>query len=162
MKQAAKISLSIFILLFFISGLSIGQESSKVTKNKTLSFEGESEKAELKLEIDSKTTFLKIEILCNLEAGQNKITILDPDGKKRGVFTVKTESDLTSGSKTTINENVSGSLSKHFKAPKKGVWKITFVPQKANGGAIIKLEQYYSVNDEITERDEFDPVEIEK
>lgn len=162
MKRAVKVLVSFLVIIISINSFSYGQESNKVTKTKKLIFKGESEKAELKIEIDSKTTFLKIEISCNLGAGDTKISIIDPDGKKRGEFTVKTGSDLTSGSKTIISENVNGSLSKWFRAPKKGKWILKFEPNKASGGASIKIEQSLSVNDEAINGVEIDPVEIEK
>ena len=133
MKKAVKISTAILFFMFAFLSIAFSQEEVKIDRARELSFEGESKKAEIKVNSTEEYNYLVIRINCQLSAGDMKVEILDPGGKIKGNFTVKSDETLTIGDKTTSESNVAGQMSKVFAHPVKGDWIVRAVPSSATG-----------------------------
>lgn len=141
MKNSLKITASFLIMIFAFTSFGFGQEEVKISKQKHLTFEGESKKAEVIIKATSEYNYLKIAINCMLEEGDITMDIIDPNGKKQGTFTIKTDKTTNIGSKTVIREMVSGSMNKVLSEPIKGDWIIKAIPNSAKGKAQFNITQ---------------------
>ena len=141
MKNSFKITTSILIMIFAFSSFGFGQEEVKIQKQKSLKFAGESKKAEVIIKSSSEYNYLKIAINCMLEEGDITIDIIDPNGKKQGTFTIKSDKTTNIGSKTEIREMVSGSMNKVLSEPINGEWIIRAIPSSAKGNAQFNIVQ---------------------
>lgn len=118
-----------------------GQESIKLEKTKEFSFDGETTPSAVKFNVSEEYNYLKVNIDCNLFSGIAAIELIDPNGKKQGIYTVKSEDNIVKGEKTKVGESAQGNMQKMFRHPLKGDWLIRVDPIKAKGSVRINIVQ---------------------
>jgi len=130
MKNFSKtITAAIAIILFILPNSSFAQEQVKFDLTRQISLKNESAKSEVKVKISEAYNFLQLDILCQLRKGEINLEITDPNGNKKGEFSVKTNF----GDSSTTTEIVNGSWMKSFKHPLNGDWVIKLTPKSATG-----------------------------
>jgi len=117
------------------------QESISLEKNKELIFNEESIPSAVKFNVSTEYNYLRINISCSLASGIVAIELIDPTGKKQGIYTVKSEDNIVKGDKTQVGETAQGNMQKMFRNPLKGDWLITVAPIKAKGKVRININQ---------------------
>lgn len=117
------------------------QELIKLEKNKELSFNEETTPSRVKFNVSEEYNYLRINIDCRLNSGIMSIELTDPNGKKQGIYTVKTEDNIFKGNKTQVGETAQGNMQKMFRHPLKGEWLIYVDPIKAKGNVKINIIQ---------------------
>lgn len=143
MKKSVKISTIALALIFGVSFMSIAQEEVKVNRTKKLTFNGESEKTEIKVKSGSEYNFLRFSIAVELTGGQMTVEVIDPEGEKKGSFTVKSEDVIVKGKNTKEESEVTGQMSKSFSNPIKGDWIIRAKPGSATGQLHLNIFQAF-------------------
>lgn len=103
------------------------QESSSYKVNRRIRFLGNSEVEEITMDVPPETIRFSLDIMGNIIEGKFVVEIIDPDGNKKGNFSLSTQ--LTSGA----NEEVNGHFEKYLNDPQSGTWIIKITPTKANG-----------------------------
>lgn len=173
MKKAIRISVSLLVMIMAVSsfsfgqvGFSFGQDVTKISKTKQLQFNKETEKVEITISTSKAFNKLSIQLNAQLLYGEAKFEIVDPKGKTRANFTIKTDDQNTNVKSTTITRQATGNLTKSFINPIIGDWKIRISPAKAIiGTASIMYDQayYLDIKRRTTEQImEIDPVDIER
>ena len=143
MKNLIKITTLITLMLLLLTNFSLGQETIKINRSRTLNLKEESQKSEVKIEITDEYNYLRIEINGHFNQGKTHLEIIDPEGNIKGQFTIKSETPAILGGKTTTTENVSASMLKSFRYPIKGDWKIKVTPTHANGNIKINIHEWH-------------------
>lgn len=151
MKKAIRISVSLLVVVMAFSSFCFGQDQQKVQKTKMIHFTNESVKTEVKLNLKETISYFEIKIECRLDQGQASIEIIDPNGKVKGKYSIKTESSISKGKNTKITERANGSIIKRFSNPSKGNWQVKLVPERATGNVIINLDEYYKSGADVHE-----------
>ncbi len=141
MKNSVKITTSILILIFSFSSFGFSQEEVRIQKSKTLMFDGESKKAEVKVKSTSEYNYLRLSLACSLLEGDVTIEIINPKGEREGMFTVKSDKTTSIGNKTTVEETVNGTMHKTFSKPLHGDWIIRATPSGAKGKVNYNIAQ---------------------
>jgi hypothetical protein len=118
-----------------------GQESIKLEKIKELAFNEETTPSRVKFNVSEEYNYLRISIDCRLSSGIMTIELADPNGKKQGIYTVKSEDNIFKGNKTQVAESAQGNMQKMFRHPLKGDWLISVDPIKAKGNIKISIIQ---------------------
>ena len=143
MKKSMKISVIILTLFFGYSLVGFGQDEVRINKSKRLTFEGESQKAEIKVISSSEYNVLQLNIACQLSKGEIKVEIVDPLGNNRGNFTVKSEDQIVKGNNTIAESQVSGQMAKAFSKPILGDWIVRAIPSSAVGTMNLNIAQAF-------------------
>ncbi|MFH0759869.1 MAG: hypothetical protein V2A67_00025 [Bacteroidota bacterium] len=117
------------------------QELISLQKNKELHFSEETTPSAVKFNVSAEYNYLKVNIDCSLNSGIIAIELIDPNGKKQGIYTVKSEDSIVKGDKTQVGESAQGNMQKMFRNPLKGDWLITVAPIKAKGNVKININQ---------------------
>jgi len=117
------------------------QELISLQKNKELHFNEETTPSAVKFNVSAEYNYLRVNIDCSLFSGIIAIELIDPNGKKQGIYTVKTEDNIRKGNKTQVNEKAQGNMQKMFRNPLKGDWLIFVDPIKATGNVKINIIQ---------------------
>ena len=121
--------------------LESGQESIKLEKNKEFTFDGETTPSTVKFNVSEEYNYLKVSVDCTLSSGIAAIELIDPSGKKQGLYTVKSEDNIVKGEKTKVGETAQGNMQKMFRHPLKGDWLVRVDPIKAKGSVRINIVQ---------------------
>jgi hypothetical protein len=129
------------------------QEFTEMESSKTLHFKNESKQAEVNIQVSEEYNFLLIEIQGTFQEGETLIELFDPNGNKKGFFTIKTETNITKGKNTSVMEMVSGKLAKHYRDPLKGDWLIRISPKMAVGYININTSLIYNPGVNVPETD---------
>ncbi len=108
------------------------QETSRFEVNRSIKFSSDSGEEEISIEVPEGTKRLILEIRGGIFDGKFAVEVIDPDGAKKGNFSLSTQ--IKSGS----DEQVSGHFEKHLKDPRSGTWIVRITPSKANGEINIK------------------------
>jgi hypothetical protein len=130
------------------------KEYTEMENSKTLHFENESTRAEVKIKLTDDFNFMLIQIHGSFEKGETLIELFDPKGDKKGFFTIKTETTITKGKNTTLMEIVHGKLEKHFREPLKGDWLIRISPKNAFGFINVSSTLIYNPQIQVLELDQ--------
>jgi len=141
MKKALKFSVALAVILFTVSSICMAQDEVKIKRSKLLFFKGESQKAEVKVKSTKEYNYLVLKLHCQLTEGNVTINIFDPEGKKQGTFTIKTDEPPVIGENTQSQQKVSGQMSKVFGKPLTGDWILKATPSSAVGNLSIDITQ---------------------
>jgi len=133
-----------------------GQDYTEMERSKILRFENESMQVEVEIKVSEEFNFLVIKIQGSFEKGETLIELFNPNGIKKGHFTIKTETNISKGKNTNITEMVSGKLEKHYRDPLKGDWLIRISPQKAVGYININSTLIYHPRINVLELDQIE------
>lgn len=147
-------TLSIIVSLIY-AGTAFGQEQSRLSSEKSISFDNESESTKVEVGVEEKYNFLQFQIHCRLQAGSVKILLLNPKGVEKGEIVVKAENDnISKGKKTTVREEVSGEMDKVFRDPVAGNWIVKVMPTNAVGEIRIRSERIYKPKSDLLEAEQ--------
>jgi hypothetical protein len=156
MKTLIKITAILFVSMLAISSTCFSQEYIKMERQKHLRFEKESETLEVKIKVTDEYNFFKVKIECTVTEGEIQLELLDPKGNLKGNFTIKTDSNLKTGKRTTVEESVRGSLEKTFRYPLIGDWIIKIKPNEAKGDMSIGSLLYYHPKADMLEMEQIE------
>ena len=141
MKNYLRTSVIILTIIFGFTCMGFGQDEVKINRTKLLFFQGESKKAEVKVKSTKEYNYLVLKLRCQLTAGNITVEIYDPESKKQGTFTIKTDDPPVIGENTQSQQKVSGQLSKVFRKPLTGDWILRATPSSAEGNLSIDITQ---------------------
>ncbi len=99
--------------------------SATTTLDRNFFLEKDSKTEEMIVDIPPKSSKFDLKIFSTVLNGKLTIEIYDPKGTKLGNYTVGLQSN--SEKKTT------GRITKYFKQPVSGAWKIKIIPEQATG-----------------------------
>ena len=141
MKNTVKMTTSILILMFAFVSMSFCQDKVQINRTKRLSFNNESKAASVKIVSSDEYNYLKLKLHCYMNVGSVKVEIIDPNGDKKGSFTVKVDDDIEVGENTFADNKADGKMDKAFKEPINGEWFIKVTPLNAKGNLSIFIIQ---------------------
>jgi hypothetical protein len=136
MKKSIKTILGIFIFTLFLTSFVIAQERTSFNINRIIELKNESDNKEVTIEVNEKECRFNLQINSLATAGEIRVEIYDPEGKKQGNFSVGCEVNSKNS-----NETVNGMISKLIENPSQGKWKVKILPKNANGKVAINYSQ---------------------
>ena len=135
-------SIYVTVLTLFLSFNAFSQNSEQFTTTRNLTFESSSKTQAINVKIPENTGGLYIEITCGVRKGNVTIEIYDPNGTKKGEFSVEAlETNELEKDDSLINfmkNGAIGEINKGIENPTFGVWKIKFIPENATGQVEMK------------------------
>ena len=150
MKKMVKLVSATLLAMFIFAGFAMGQNESTLIKlNRNIRLNGDSEKEEVKVEVNEKTKLFILKIRSDIRAGALTIEISDPNGEKKGNFSVGSQLNMTiknSKGENSKKETVHGEINKIFKEPLTGNWIIKIIPSKSHGIVRINTKQDFDTN----------------
>lgn len=116
--------------------------------DRQIDLHGDSTTEEIKIEIQKGTAGLDLSINSMIKAGSLTIEIYNPDGVKKGNFSVggqlkPSTIDRNKRDGGGKKELANGRISKYIEKPKLGNWVIKIIPEHAEGGVHIRSKQSY-------------------
>ena len=143
MKKSIKNTISLVAVLFAFSSFCFAQEELSLARSWSLSFDNESEKAEVKVKMTDEYNYMKFIVNSSFTKGKMLVELIDPNGKKQGNFTVKAYGEIKKGKNTNSKSRVAGNMQKAFKHPLIGTWIIRAIPSSATGELQINVQQQF-------------------
>lgn len=163
MKQLVKISWCALVFMVIGSSFGFGQELAKVEQNKKIFFDKESKPVEVKINSGEAYNYMRIHIQGYFTSGEAVFELYDPSGKKRGYYIIKTDSEISKGENTKVEESVSASMDKSFRNPERGDWMVKIIPRKGTGRVIIDSHHIFNSQVDVLEIEEIEGIDrIEK
>lgn len=145
------ISMLIICSLFHATQI-YGQDSIRAVINlTTLNLKGESAEQEVSLPLRDSLTYINFEIKAIITSGELTVELYDPDGEKYGNFSLAGSLDPKDKRDTQMIRGkayyaeVSGSLVRYVKFPKKGMWKAKVITKNAAGVIYFNLTRGVTV-----------------
>ena len=150
MKTLVKLIAGTLTMIILFTNLSFGQ-GTVLNLKRSISLSGDSKTEEIEIKVEDETLNLNISIKSTVKVGGLTIEIYDPNGVKRGNFSVGSQLNLnrrSSGLKDSKSKNevVNGQIEKKVKEPIVGNWIIKIIPNKAKGSVSILSKQIYTDN----------------
>jgi hypothetical protein len=150
MKKMAKLVSATFLAMLIFAGYAMGQNENTLIKlNRNIRLNGDSEKEEVKVEVNEKTKLFFLKIRSDIRAGALTIEISDPNGEKKGNFSVGSQINMSMKNRKeedSKSETVHGEINKIFKEPLTGNWIIKIIPAKSHGIVRINTKQDFDTN----------------
>ena len=138
------LSISILILTLFISQTLIAQKTQfNLDRNIQLKNQDSNEK-NIKINVASNTSSLNLLIASFVYLGNVTIEIFDPNGLKKGNFSVESQVEETIPISGEPNETVQGQINQRIESPIKGTWIVKIRPTKAVG--TVNIQTQHSIN----------------
>lgn len=151
MKKSIKTIILGLGMLFTGVVFTSAQDVTKISKNQDIQFNNETKPVEIGVEITKEFNFLSVHIGGLISKGEAQFEILDPKGKSKGKFSIQTEI-VTSGESTTTSSRASGSMTKSFRNPLTGKWKIKITPVGSiKGQAVLEYDLIYNPQADVLE-----------
>jgi CRISPR/Cas system CSM-associated protein Csm3 (group 7 of RAMP superfamily) len=100
---------------------------TKVDLHRTIRLENESELLEVLIDIKNNVQRLELWINSSVTYGKLTIEVYDPDGTKRGNYSIGNQMGLE------IQETANGNIRKSLFEPQPGDWKVKVIPNEATG-----------------------------
>jgi len=119
------------------------KDQIKLERSRRLDFSNASKKSEVKINMTEDHNWLHLKISSNFSTGAVVVEIIDPNGEKRGTYTIKTDDPVELGENTTTAEHVNAELAKDFRYPQNGEWIVRAIPTSATGWIVIEITQEY-------------------
>ena len=156
MKTLVKILVVTSAMMILMIQYCFAQEYTRLERSKEIYFNVESEQTESIVSIDRENSILELRIRATLNEGTIYLEVQNPDGEKKGNFTVKSSEshNIKKGKNTEIKEKVSGELSKIFRNPPSGDWIIVIKPEKAIGMVQIQTTTIFHPKADLMEVDQ--------
>ncbi len=150
MKKMVKLVSATLLAILIFAGFAMGQNENTLIKlNRNIRLNGDSEKEEVKVEVNEKTKLFILKIRSDIRAGALTIEISDPNGEKKGNFSVGSQLNMSMKNRKEKNskkETVHGEINKIFKEPLTGNWIIKIRPSKSHGIVRINTKQDFDTN----------------
>lgn len=134
MKKSIKTILGILFVSILFTFSAIAQERTNFNIHRTIELKNDSENKEVIIEANENDCCFILRINSLAQAGDIRIEIYDPEGKKQGNFSVGCEIDSKNS-----NETVNGMIAKHIENPALGKWKVKILPKNASGKVILEF-----------------------
>ncbi|KXK22380.1 MAG: hypothetical protein UZ12_BCD005003259 [Bacteroidetes bacterium OLB12] len=99
--------------------------SAITTLERNFRLDKDSKTEEITLEIPQDSPKFELKVGSSVSSGKLTIEIYDPKGVKQGNYTV--------GLQANSEKETTGRITKYFKQPHSGVWKIKLIPEQATG-----------------------------
>jgi hypothetical protein len=100
---------------------------TKVDLHRTIRLDNESELLEVLIDIKNNVQRLELWINSSVTYGKLTIEVYDPDGIKRGNYSIGNQMGLE------IQETANGNIRKSLFEPQPGDWKVKVIPNEATG-----------------------------
>lgn len=136
MKKFTKTILGILLISVLFTSSAIAQERTSFNIHRTIELKNDSETKEVNIEVNEKECRFNLIINSLAEAGEIRVEIYDPEGKKQGNFSVGCDVDSKNS-----NETVNGMISKTIENPALGKWKVKILPKNASGKVMVEFSQ---------------------
>ncbi|HVN58119.1 MAG TPA: hypothetical protein VMT63_07475 [Bacteroidales bacterium] len=111
-----------------------------------ISLKAESQEIKININVPESYKYMSLWIAANLNEGDLSVELLDPNGEKKGDFSVGCALSISRPAGTdqenTSHEVVQGRINKSINNPLKGTWVIRLNPKKATGQVQIEIDQH--------------------
>ncbi|KAA3618362.1 MAG: hypothetical protein DWP94_14580 [Flavobacterium sp.] len=128
MKKSIQLLVFIFAIVMCTQA-TFAQDCTSVNTSRDIELDGSSEREEIKLNVDADVKQLHLFINSTISTGFLTVEIYDPKGKKRGYYTVESQTKSNAKKK----ETVCGQLQKQISDPMKGDWVVRLIPKNVKG-----------------------------
>jgi phosphoribosylformylglycinamidine (FGAM) synthase PurS component len=142
MKKSIKTILGILLMSALFTSSAIAQERTSLNIHKTIELKNDSENKEVNIEVTEKECRFNLQINSSVGAGEVRVEIYDPEGKKQGNFSVGCEVDSKNA-----NETVNAMIAKLIENPALGKWKVKILPKNASGKVTIQFSQDVNIKE---------------
>ena len=142
MKKSIKTILGILFVSILFTFSAIAQERTSFNIHRTIELKNDSENKEVIIEVNEKDCRFNLRVNSLAQAGEIRIEIYDPEGKKQGNFSVGCEIDSKNS-----NETVNGMIAKLIENPTLGKWKVKILPKNASGKVMVEFSQDMNIKE---------------
>ncbi len=136
MKRSIQLFTCLFVFISFCTQAQQNSQSSykyrtgqhqcnSTSSVRTIELDKSSNKKDIKIDVTDNAKAMSVAVNSTINSGLLTIEIYDPNGDKKGHFSIEAAGDKT--------ELVSGQMQKHFETPMKGDWVVKLIPKKVSG-----------------------------
>lgn len=138
MKKVMKLCFGIVVacILIFSTTLHAQVDNTNFSIERSIALNDANDVKTITFDVAEDITFLQMGIMSVIEYGTLTLEIYDPNQLKQGQFSV--EGQLKTNKPKSVEELVSGNISKNLENPTQGTWTIKLIPKNVTG--TIKIE----------------------
>ncbi len=130
------------LLITFISQSLFAQDAKFNIDRKIELKNQDSVEKNIRINVIEGTTNVYLSIECYVYIGNVTIEIFDPNGVKKGNFSIESQVEEDIPIRGNPNETVEGKIDQRLEKPIKGNWIIKITPEKAYGNVNIKTKHH--------------------